>query len=193
MSGPAQDRFPATRAGLERFAREQLSPAHTGALEATFNTWPVVDLLTPYAREIVISNPMRTRPVAEARIKTDRVDATVLAHLLRLDYLPRVWYPDPDTQQLRRTTTERANLVADRTRIKNRIHAVLHHRLLEAPKGDLFCPASLRWLRALELDPQGRAALDRHLRQLDCIQSEIDASSASSPATPRPTRASSCS
>lgn len=169
----SEQRFPATRAALERFAREQLSPAHAVALEATFNTWPVVDLLAPYAGEIVISNPMRTRAIAEARIKTDRVDAAVLAHLLRLDYLPRVWLPDPHTQHLRRLTTERANLVADRTRIKNRIHAVLHHRLLEPPKGDLFGPANLAWLRTLALDPQGRAALDRQLRQLDCIHTEI--------------------
>jgi transposase len=170
-----QDRFPATRVALEAFARRQLSPAHRVALEATFNTWPVVELLTPYAAEIVVSNPMRTRAIAEAKVKTDRVDAGVLAHLLRLDYLPRVWTPDPQTQRMRRLTTERANLVADRTRIKNRIHAVLHHRLLEAPKGDLFHPSNLAWLKALDLDPDGRTSLDRHLRHLQFIQAEIAA------------------
>jgi transposase len=56
----------------------------------------------------------------------------VLAHLLRVDYLPRVWTPDARTRQMRQLTTSRAALVADRTRIKNRIHAVLHQRLLPA-------------------------------------------------------------
>jgi transposase len=165
-------RFPATRAALEAFAREHLAGCAV-ALEATCNTWPVAGILQPLVAELVISNPMRTRAIAEAKIKTDRVDATVLAHLLRLDYLPRVWLPDEPTQALRRHTTERANLVADRTRIKNRIHAVLHQRLIEAPPGDLFSPRHLRWLAALELDAEGRESLDRHLRQLTSTQAEL--------------------
>ncbi len=165
-------RFPATRAALEEFAREHLAGCAV-ALEATCNTWPVARILQPLVAELVISNPMRTRAIAEAKIKTDRVDAAVLAHLLRLDYLPRVWLPDEPTQALRRHTTERANLVADRTRIKNRIHAVLHQRLIEAPPGDLFSPRHLRWLAALELDADGRESLDRHLRQLAGVQAEL--------------------
>ncbi len=165
-------RFPATRAALEAFAREHLGGCAV-ALEATCNTWPVARILQPLVTELVISNPLRTRAIAWAKIKTDRVDATVLAHLLRLDYLPRVWLPDENTQSLRRHTTERANLIGDRTRIKNRIHSVLHQRLLEAPRGDLFSPANLRWLATLPLDPEGRQSLDRHLRQLAGVEAEL--------------------
>ena len=165
-------RFPATRAALEAFARRHLAGCAV-ALEATCNTWPVAGVIEPWVAEVVISNPMRTRAIASAKIKTDRVDATVLAHLLRLDYLPRVWRPDAETQTLRRQTTERANLVADRTRIKNRIHAVLHQRLIEAPVGDLFSPRNLKCLAALKLDDHGRQSLDRHLRQLAAVEAEL--------------------
>ena len=165
--------FPATREALEHFAGRHLTPQHQVALEATFDTWAIAAVLEPFVGEVVVSNPMRTRAIAEAKIKTDRVDATVLAHLLRLDYLPRVWQPDAATRELRRQTTERANLVSDRTRLKNRIHAVLHQRLLVPPKGDLFTPANLRWLGQLPLDPAGRESLDRHLRQLAFLETEI--------------------
>jgi transposase len=165
--------FPATREAILEFARRHLSREHRVALEATFHTWAIAALLEPFVAEVVVSNPLRTRAIAEAKIKTDRVDATVLVHLLRLDYLPRVWQPDPATRDLRRATTERANLVADRTRLKNRIHAVLHQRLLVPPKGDLFSPANLRWLGQLELDPAARESLDRHLRQLAYLETEI--------------------
>jgi transposase len=168
-----RDRFPATRQALIRFARLHLSPTTRLAIEATTNTWAVTRLLQPFVAEVVVSNPLRTRAIAQAKIKTDKVDATVLAHLLRCDYLPTVWIPDPATQELRHQCTERANLVADRTRIKNRIHSVLHQRLLEAPAGELFAPRSLRWLQQLELDPLGRQALDRQLRQLAQIEAEI--------------------
>jgi len=166
--------FPATRAALLAFARRYLTGRHRVALEATFHSWAIAELLQPFVAEVVVSNPLRTRAIAEAKIKTDRVDATVLAHLLRLDYLPRVWQPDADTRRLRRETTERAALVADRTRLKNRIHAVLHQRLIAAPAGDLFTPAGRRWLDALELDPPGRQSLDRHLRHLAFLEREID-------------------
>ena len=165
-------RFPATRPALEDFARQQLSPATVLALEATTNTWAVVRLLQPFVAQVVPSNPLKTRAIAEARIKTDKIDVTVLVHLLRTDFLPTVWIPDPATQLLRHLTTERANLVSDRTRLKNRIHAVLHQRLLEAPSGDLFSKANLRWLATLELDPAGRETLNRHLRQLAHVEAE---------------------
>lgn len=159
-------RFPATRESILQFARRHLSPQHRVAFEATTSTWAVADLLGPFCAEVVISNPLRTRAIAEARIKTDKVDATVLAQLLRLDYLPSVWAPDAATQALRRDTTERSCLVADRTRVKNRIHAILHQRLIPAPAGDLFSPANLEWLATLAIDEPGREALRRQLQLL---------------------------
>jgi hypothetical protein len=37
---------------------------------------------------VVVSNPLRTRAIAEAKIKTDKVDAEVLARLLAGGWLP---------------------------------------------------------------------------------------------------------
>lgn len=168
------ERFEATREELLRFARKSLGADTRLALEATCNTWPIVDLLQPHVAELVVSNPLRTRAIAEARVKTDKVDARVLAELLRVDYLPRVWQPDPHTQARRRIATRRASLVGDRTRIKNRIHSILHQRLLRAP-ADLFGTKGLAWLRALDLDPAGRAALESELKLLGHVEHEIDA------------------
>ena len=168
-----RDRFPATRDSILAFARVHLTPQHHLAVEATTNTWAVVDLLRPFVAQVVVSNPLRTRIIAEAKIKTDKVDPTVLAHLLRCGFLPTVWIPEPETRALRHQCTERANLVADRTRIKNRIHSVLHQRLIAPPREDLFSRASLHWLETLDIDPLGRQALDRNLRQLAQIETEI--------------------
>jgi len=169
-----RERFPTTRPALEAFARRHLSRDHKVAVEATFNTWPVVDVLEPLSGEIVISNPLRTKAIAQAKIKTDKVDALVLAQLLRADFLPRVWRPDAETRSLRHQTTQRANLTSDRTRIKNRIHAVLHHRLIEAPKGDLFSAANLDWLSRLDLDEDGRETLHSQLRLLAAVTGEME-------------------
>jgi hypothetical protein len=51
---------------------------------------------------VVVSNPAKTRAIAEAKVKTDKVDAQILAQLLVADYLPAVWLPDAATNALRR-------------------------------------------------------------------------------------------
>ncbi len=66
-------------------------------MEATTNTWPVVDLLRPYVGDVVVSNPIKTKAIAEAKVKTDKVGAETLARLLRADYLPSVWQQEAAT------------------------------------------------------------------------------------------------
>jgi transposase len=168
-------RFPTTAEAITAFAKRYLSPDDSVAMEATFNTWAVVDLIRPFVGSVTVGNPLLTRAIAQAKIKTDKIDALVLAHLLRLGYLPEVWIPDAETRQLRRQTTERSCLTAGRTRLKNRIHAILNQRLIAAPAA-LFTPAGLDWLRALPIDPVGRRALDRLLGQLEGVERDLAAS-----------------
>lgn len=167
-------RLPTERAALESFARQHLPQARV-ALEATTNCWAVTEILTPLCQQVVVSNPLRTRAIAEAKIKTDKVDALVLAQLLRCDYLPSVWTPDAETRQLRQQATDRANLSHDRTRLKNRIHAVLHQRLIHPPMDDLFGVRGRQWLKELPLDARGAEILQRELQQLDLVEQQLGA------------------
>ncbi|MBV9266850.1 MAG: IS110 family transposase [Acidobacteriaceae bacterium] len=157
---------------LEEFARRHLSDCRV-ALEATTNSWAIAGILAPLVKEVVVSNPLRTRAIAEAKIKTDRVDALVLAQLLRCDYLPRVWMPEAETRRMRQRSSERANLSADRTRVKNRIHAVLQQRLLQPPVQDLFSQRGRIWLERLALDAESAATLGRQLGMLALIEQQI--------------------
>lgn len=92
--------------------------------------------------------------------------------------LPEVWTPDAATRLLRQQTTERATLTNDRTRLKNRIHGVLNHRLIATPPSltgaELFEPAGISWLQRLELDPVGRRSLDRMIIQLKLIAEQVE-------------------
>jgi transposase len=89
------------------------------ALEATGNSDAIANQLTPLVGRVVVSNPSKTRAIAEAKVKTDKVDARILAQLLAADFLPPVWLPDERTRSLRRQVMRRAHLVRQRTRIKN--------------------------------------------------------------------------
>lgn len=169
-----RQRLATGRETLAAFAQKHLRNCRV-ALEATTNCWAIASILEPLCAEVVVSNPLRTRAIAEAKIKTDRVDALVLAQLLRCDYLPRVWFPDEQTRRMRQRSTERANLSADRTRSKNRIHAVLHQRLIHPPVEDLFSQRGRAWLQTLTLDTDGAATLGRQLAQLAFIEEQLAA------------------
>jgi transposase len=170
-----RERFACTGEALREFCREELEPEDKVAVEATTNTWGVVGILKPFVDEVVVSNPLRTKAIAHAKVKTDKVDAYVLAQLLRCDYLPRVWEPDEKTRDIRSLTRRRASLVSDRTGIKNRVHAVLHQRLIHPPVDKLFGKSGLEFLRTMALDELGRLAVDSELRLIEAIDSELEA------------------
>jgi transposase len=166
--------LPGTREAITEFATTRLLPTDHVALEASFNTWAIVPLLLPFVAHLVVSNPLQTKAIAQAKIKTDKVDASVLAQSLRCGYLPVVWVPDEQTLRLRRLTHRRAALVADRTRLKNRIHALLAHALMRPPLNDLFSPPGREWLQKLPLPEEERQQLDSDPRLLDAVEAEIE-------------------
>jgi transposase len=100
-----------TPEALRAFA-DSLLPSDEVAIEATSNTHAIAKLIAPRVARVVISNPMKTRAIAEAKVKTDKVDAKILAQLLAADYLPAVWMADERTQALRRQVARRAHLVS---------------------------------------------------------------------------------
>ena len=106
--------FATTPEGVREFAAG-LGPADEGALEATENTWAIATLLARHAGRWWCRTPAKTRAIAEARVKTDKVDAEILAQLLAADYLPSVWLPDPQANALRRQVLRLAHIVRQRT------------------------------------------------------------------------------
>jgi transposase len=169
---PISRRIGTTSSELRAFAAT-LRPDDQLVLEATMNTWAIADLLRESGARVVISNPLRTRAIAEAKVKTDKVDALTLAQLLAADFVPEVWTPDAETRRLRREVAGRAALVRQRTQVRNRIHAVLHRCLIDAPVTDLFGVAGRAWLTEVLLPEDERALVEATLRVHEAIEAEI--------------------
>jgi hypothetical protein len=114
--------------------------------------------------------------IAHAKIKTDRIDASVLARLYASGFLPEVWAPDERTQALRRQVTRRNQLVRQRTRLKNIVQSILHSHLIPpCPTGDLFGPKGRAWLLAQVLPSDERFAVERHMREYDRLGEDLGA------------------
>jgi transposase len=157
-----------------RIFAQGLGPDDEVALEATGNTWAIATLLASRAGRVVVSNPAKTRAIAEAKVKTDKVDAAILAQLLAADFLPAVWLPDEATNALRRQVIRRAGLVRQRTRGKNQIHAILHRNLVpRCPASDLFGHKGRRWLAEQQLPADERTAVAALLREVDFHGEEL--------------------
>jgi hypothetical protein len=128
-------------------------------LEATRNWTVMHDWLEAHCGQVLLAHPMKLRAIAEARIKTDKIDATTLAELLRCDLIPRAHVSSPAARLIKRLLRHHIFLVRLRTMVKNRIHDLLDaHPLVRAqwPAAEVFSAAGIEWMRGLELaEPDG--------------------------------------
>lgn len=144
-------RIDMTRSGLEGFGRT-LTANDEIVVEATGNAMSVVRVLSPFVTRVIVANPMQVKAIAHARIKTDKIDAGVLAQLHASGFLPEVWVPDERTERLRRLVARRNQVVRHRTRVKNEVHAILQAHLVPADE---------------------RAAAQRHIREIDRLGEDL--------------------
>ena len=172
VGAPRRTRFAARPDDIRAFART-LGPQDQVVLESCTNALAFHRLLCQHAGRVVLSNPLKTRVIAAAKVKTDKVDAEILARLLAADFLPTVWVPDPLTDTLRHLVFHRQGLVTQRTQAKNRIHAILHRNLIAPEMTDLFGRAGRAFLGVVVLPAFERQLLEADLRTIDFLNGEI--------------------
>jgi transposase len=150
-----------------------LPPGTPAAFEAAFGWGWLVELLEDYGFAPHLVHPLQCKAIASARLKNDKVDAAILAQLLRADLLPEAWIAPPAVRQLRALLRHRAQLVRLRTLLRNRIHAVLADHGQDRPGGCWSGPGR-RWLAALELPAASREVIEDGLALIDALQVPID-------------------
>lgn len=144
------------------------------AVESTANLWiRLYDSLEDRGINVVLSNPSRTRLIAEAKVKTDRVDARILAKLLRADMLPLCYVPTKRQRDRRQFIRHRVTLVKMRTEVKNRVHALLDKHGLKCPFKTLLSKRGLQWLKGLKLGFTDDAVLNSELAVLEALDKQI--------------------
>src|SRR5438552_7302012 len=150
-----------------------LPPGTPAAFEAAFGWGWLVELLEDYGFEPHLVHPLQCKAIASARLKNDKVDAAILAQLLRAGLLPEAWIAPPPVRQLRALLRHRAQLVRLRTLLRNRIHAVLADHGHGRPAGCWSGPGRA-WLASLELPAVSREVIDDDLALIDALQQPID-------------------
>jgi transposase len=148
-------------------------------LEASWNWGLTHDLLEEVEEieEIVLAHPFKTRLIADAQIKTDRLDAFGLGTLLRGNLVARAHIPGKQTRARKNLLRQRLCWARLRTLLRNRIHALLdRQRGLELPQcTDIFGVKGLKCLRALELSEPDGTLLKEQLELHDLITTQMRA------------------
>jgi transposase len=129
------------------------APVHV-TLEATFNWQALVEQLAGKVAGIVLAHPKHVKAIASARIKTDKIDAHVLADRLRTNLLPAAYIPSRDARDWRDLVRYRAHITRQRTQLKNRGHAILARYGFQRPTGGRFTKPGIAFLHDLPLRPE---------------------------------------
>src|SRR3989344_4062106 len=133
----------------ERFADflKQFPKENTKIVMESTCVWEYIfEILEEMNYDVKLSNPTRTKAIAYARIKTDSVDASTLADLLRANLVAESYIPPKEIRKLREITRERKTFVKQTTQIKNKIHAILIKRGAKFPS-KTFCMSTMLWLK----------------------------------------------
>jgi len=137
-------------------------------IEASYSWRPTYERLEEMDLEVKLAHPHKVRAIAEAKIKTDSIDARTLAHLLRADLIPESYVPPEEIRELRDKVRLRAKLGRERSRMKCKIRAELEKNRITTKKNP-FTKSGKKKLREL-----GIGVVDHYLAVLDAIEERIE-------------------
>jgi transposase len=121
-----------TPTGLAEIAERYAGAGLRVAIEAGNQTAWIVDLLRELGAKVHVVHPLKVKLIAESKKKTDRIDAQLLAHLLRVGGLPEpVHVPSHRSRELRGLLVARRQLVQMRTKLLNVVRGLVRQQRIE--------------------------------------------------------------
>lgn len=150
-------------------------PGTPATVEATMGWMWLADVLEEMGLEVHLAHMKGVKLIAESRCKTDKVDAHVLAQLLRTGFLPEAYLAPAELREQRMVLRHREGMVAWRTSAKNRVHALLTRYNIHMGASDIFGVKGMAALRDLPLDSEPRRILEDLLSAIEFFNERIKA------------------
>jgi transposase len=152
---------------------EALEGCDEVALEACYGWEWMGDLIEDMGLSVHLAHPYKTRLIAEAKVKTDKVDAEVLAQLLRTKFLSEAYRPPKQLREIRTIIRLRSRLVRFRTTLKNRIHSIIARLGIRMQESDIFGVTARKRLKKMELPGLYQKALETDMEILEHVEKKI--------------------
>lgn len=161
-------------AAVIRLAVERCGVVQAAALEACCGAADLAQELVEGGWSVSLAHPGFVARMKQNPDKTDFSDARLLADLLRVGYLPKVWLAPEQLRRLRRLVRYRTQLVDQRRDVKLRIRALLRENRLRCPDCSPWTKPWLAWLRVeVALVAEDRWLMDRQLELLVLFDERI--------------------
>jgi transposase len=134
-------------------------PITRAAVEATFNSYWLVDILRDINIDTVITHPTKLKAITSSKIKTDKIDSETIAKLNCYQLLPLSYIPTQEERTLKDIIRFRFSLVRQRATLKNKVqNKLLRNCIFDHPFKDIFGKSGQKWLKQLtnlpDLDKQ---------------------------------------
>jgi len=134
-------------AELKNFFDAIPNPLEIG-IEATFNSYWFNDLIETEKRKVYIGNARQIKAIGAGAAKTDKIDAHILARLVRSQMFPKIIKPTEADIIKKEEVRSRYFLVKLRSQIKNKIHSYLLRYNIKHEYGTkLFTKKGIKWLK----------------------------------------------
>lgn len=115
-------------------------------IEASTACLPVYDALQAQNVQVRVAHPLKLKAIASAKLKTDKVDARMLAQLERANLIPEAHIPNKAVRELKQLVRQHVVLTNERTNIKNQVHALLLKNGVRTPFKNVFSCKAREWL-----------------------------------------------
>jgi transposase len=174
-----KDRVSTDRAAIREYFNLVNAEGQVKAvMEAGYGWGYFHDEVEGMVEEVKLAHPIKTRAIAEARIKTDSLDSEVLARLLRSDFVAEAYAPAFQTRDKKHLIRHRASLVKMRTMLKNMVHAVLDRNHIEDPGflglSDKFGKTGRAYMKGFKLKGTDTRILRSYLCLIDEVEKKIE-------------------
>lgn len=143
-------------------------------LEPVSQWYTYADMIEDLGHDVHLAHPAKVKAIASARIKTDKIDATVLADLLRSNLLPEAYFSSKEVRSWKELVRFRVSLIHLRSQVKNKVHAILHKHALTHSFTDLFGKGGRIWLSNLPLEEPFATSMTQYLSLIDFLTRQID-------------------
>jgi transposase len=172
------DRVSTDRASIrEYFGHVNGDGELKAVMEAGYGWSYFLDEIEGLVDEVKLAHPLKTKAIAEARIKTDTLDSRILADLLRTDFVAEAYAPSYETRNKKQLLRHRAALIRMRSMLKNMAHAVLNRNHIEDPEfrklTDKFGKKGVAYMKGFRLKGNDTRTLRNYLYLIEKVDEKI--------------------
>lgn len=161
---------------LSKIPSKEIGATHA-VLESTGNMWMRIhDTLEENGIDSILANPYKTKIIAQAKIKSDKLDARILSDLLRTDLIYESYVPKKEDRDKRSLVRHRITLSRTKTRLVNKVHSILDKYDYQTDVTDIFGVLGIEWLKSLlpKISSIDRVILSTSIESIQTINQQID-------------------